>query len=134
MVASSSVHSNELNIFDGVQYMQEMYRLGRLVVVRDLKGAAGLCTFFLCRQFKDVARFYRKRVWDIPIDDADGDIAYIDKLIAREWNGTMRKMIQEALLIAHPHVRCAVWMRPSEGKDRVCFYFRKGGSKDVAKV
>lgn len=135
MVSSRNFHSVELKTsLDAATYFQEMFRLGRLAVIRDMNEYVAVCTFFLCNTIEDAVKFYKKGMWKILPDKPQGTLAYIDKLVANDWNGTTRRMIQQAILMQNPQVQAAVWLRPGKTKDRLCIYLRKEELENVAKV
>ena len=89
----------------------------------------GMATILMARDMEDVKRFHARPLLSIPTDYPEGPIAYLDYIIAKKWDLTMRKMIGDLIILKFPHVQRGVWYRPGKHQDRLYTYFRKGAEQ-----
>ena len=82
-------------------YLETMLSKGRVMVIEDKEGLAAILTFFLTN---DYDALYRKGLWDVPDDNQNGHQIYIDKLVSREYNSPIRRLIQDKIEESFPNV------------------------------
>lgn len=61
-------------------------------------------------------KFDNKSTWSFPYDLPDGDIMFIDKMVARKWTKSLRIAVYNAIENKYPFVEKVIWLR--EPKNR----------------
>lgn len=94
-------------------YVKEMVKRNRVIVLEKDNEIEAVIFFFLTY---DYTKIYKKRIWDVVIDDAAGHQLYIDKMICKKFNRTMFREIKEAIEDALPQVELGVYHRAPKDK------------------
>lgn len=127
MDASSQLHDQRIVRQMWGQYLSGMYLKERVIAIMGIDQCLGLATLLLARNMRDVQAFHKRPLLTVPQDYPSGHIAYIDYLVAKKWDTSMRKMIQDLIEIKFPKVELAYWFRPGRNTDRLKLCYRKGG-------
>ena len=82
-------------------YFHHMKRIGRVGVIEDNGVSEAIFFFYLTCNYKDL---YKKSTWYVAQDDVYGNQVYIDKMICRSWNLSIRRKIQDWIEERFPNV------------------------------
>lgn len=127
MDQSSEFHDKRIVKQMWADYLCKMYLKERVIAIMGIDQCLGIATLLLARNMTDVEEFHKRPLLSVPQDYPEGRIAYIDYLIAKKWDTSMRKMIQELIELKFPKVELGYWYRPGRDTDRVKLCYRKGG-------
>ena len=128
MDQSSEFHDKRLVRQMYGDYLSQMYLKERVIAIMGMGEVLGMATLLIARDMEDVMNFHSRPLLTVPQDYPEGSIAYIDYLIAKRWDSSMRKMIQELIELKFPRVELAYWFRPGKDNDRLKLCYRKGAS------
>ena len=97
---------DQLHAFN--RYLKEMLRRNRVIIIENEGRIEAVICYFLT---DDVSKFDNKPFWSTPYDSEDGDIIFIDKMVARKWTRELRSAIYDAVIEKYPFVEQAQWLR-----------------------
>ena len=95
------------------RYLTKMLERNRVMVIEDEDEMQAILCFFLT---DDIKKFDNRPTWSTPYDTEDGEIIFIDKMVAKVWTKELRNTVYEAIETKYPWVNQAVWLR--EPKNR----------------
>ena len=101
-------------------YLKDMLKKNRVFVIYDGELIIAVVMYFLTDDYNKV---YKKKTWETVSDNPEGHQMYIDKLVAKEWNPTLRKAVQMAIQEKFPQVKTAYYHRAP--KDRLVTIMRR---------
>ena len=94
--------------WDFKQYCQNMLKRNRMMVVVNDGQVLAVLFFFITNDYN---RIYRKGEFEYPMDNPYGFQVYVDKMLCKNWNYTIRKIVQQRIEESFPHVKEAVYHR-----------------------
>lgn len=97
------------------EYWRHMTEDERVIIIEENGDWKAILAFSICDHY---ASYENKELWEYKNHKADGSICYVEKLLAKEWNKSIRKKLEEVILSNFPNVKFGIWQRPSAGKDR----------------
>ena len=95
------------------RYVSKMLLRNRVIIVNGDSGMDAIIFYFLT---DDVSKFNNRPMWSTPDDSDNGPIMFIDKMIAKRWNKSVRLAVEKAVEKKYPFVEEAYWLR--EPKNR----------------
>jgi len=93
-----------------MSYTSEMLRRKRVIAIYGDEGMECILFFFLTDR-ENLRTFSNRPMWSTPKDNEEGDIIFIDKMISRKWNSTLRRLLQSEIEQKFPNVTEAQWLR-----------------------
>jgi hypothetical protein len=117
------------HIINFKNYLSEMLRRNRIIVIEDESGIACILAYFLT---DDIEKFANRPMWSCPEDSDTGETFFVDKMVARKWNREIRNMVQDQVEKRFPFVSQAYWLR--EPKNRSVIIRRRGAYELHTKV
>lgn len=100
-----------LKIYDYVITMINDERV--IVAYRDNKPIM-VVFYSVCRDWEP---YYNKLTWQYLSSEEDGHIAFIEKIIASEYNRDLRELIERVILERYPKVKYGIWFRHRKSTD-----------------
>lgn len=89
-------------------YFSTMLRRNRVLAIEDESGISCILCFFITN---DLAPFANKPTWATPKDSPRGHTFFIDKMVARSWNPSLRRLVQSEVEKRYPNITQAYWLR-----------------------
>jgi len=96
-------------------YFSKMIEDKRIVVTEDESGLHTVICFSIG---DSIEFFWKKKQWAYAPHDPQGLLFYIEKLISKGWNRSMREYIQAHIQSLYPHLREAHGHRWARWGDR----------------
>jgi hypothetical protein len=100
-----------LKIYDYIISMIDDERV--IVAYRDNKPIM-IAFFSICRDWEP---YHNKNTWQYLRNESDGHIAYIEKIVAMEYNKELRNLIEEVIVERFPTTKYGVWHRHKKCTD-----------------
>ena len=117
----NTVRTSDLYAFN--RYMKDMFKRNRVILVSGKGRIEAVICYFLTDN-ANLPKFDNKPLWSTPYDSNDGDIIFIDKMVASKWNRRLRMTIHDAIQEKYPFVEQVIWLR--EPKNRHVIINMKG--------
>ena len=106
---------DDLQVYSSLgEYLNAMGSRGRMVVVNKGNQTIGWATFFLLETVDQAHLFHQRPLWSTFLDSSENEVILIDKLAVNGWNSEIRHLFQREILSIFPHLKTAVWFRPSK--------------------
>lgn len=102
-------------------YLSQMLKRNRVIIISQNDEIKAILCFFLAHSAKE---FDNRPLWSCPPDSEDGNIFFVDKMIAETWNPSIRRYLQNEIENRFPQVTEAFWLR--EPKNRNVIIKRRG--------
>lgn len=102
------------------KYIETMVHRNRLIAIEDENGLCAIITFFLTNDYET---FYKKGLWDTPLDDDNGTQIYVDKMVCSKYSKDLRNALKETIEELFPLVEIGVYHRAP--KDRCVKIYRR---------
>lgn len=90
------------------RYLAEMLRRRRVIVISENDNIKALICFFLT---DSVSKFNNRPLWSCPPDTNNGNIFFVDKMIAEHWTPSLRRYLRDEVELRFPQVTEAYWLR-----------------------
>ena|SRR3990167_8830816 len=94
--------------YDFKNYMHQMMKRHRMIIVTDSGNVIAIIFFFLTFNYQNL---YKKSEWATPEDNSLGNQIYIDKMICKKWTLAIRRKVQELIQTNYPEVTLAYYHR-----------------------
>lgn len=95
-------------------YISKMLGDGRILVIED-DGLHTVLFFSVCYKFGE---FFLKDTWDYMEHCPEGDMIYIEKIVSKNFNKEIRKLIEAKLTELYPKFKIGIWHRWGKVGDR----------------
>ena len=89
-------------------YIAEMLRRNRVMIVNGDDGMECLLCYFIT---DNIAKFSNRPMWSTPEDSQEAKTIFIDKMVARKWDKSLREAVKTAINEKFPFVEEAHWLR-----------------------
>lgn len=100
------VRRDQLDYFNA--YIREMLNRKRILAITNGEEIDAIISYFLT---DNISKFENKPNWSTPSDSEDGEIMFIDKMVARKWTKSLRVSIYNAIKEKYPFVTQVIWLR-----------------------
>jgi len=99
-----------------MSYVSEMLRRKRVIAIYGEEGMECIILFFLTNE-ANLKTFSNRPMWSTPQDNEHGNIIFIDKMIARRWSSTLRRLVESEVVSRFPNVTQAQWLREPDNRN-----------------
>ena len=85
-----------------------MLSRNRVMTVFDGSNLECVLCYFLT---DELDTFINRPMWSTPVDNEKGHIFFVDKMVARKWTPTLRKLVEQQVSEKFPQVIKGFWLR-----------------------
>mgnify|MGYP001602317258 CR=1 FL=1 len=108
-------------------YFEDMLVRRRVIGFQNEDGLMAVLTYFITRDHHTLAN---KPEFATPQDDELGTEIYIDKMVCKKWNLSLRRAMQDMIETTFPNVQMGFWHRQPDNR---CVVTYKRGTKYAGK-
>ena len=95
-------------------YFDQMIKDKRVHVLYEQSEPIAIIAFSLSN---DYFPYYVKDIWEYMPHDKFSDTVYIEKLIAKKWNGRLRRLFSQKLVEQFPQLVRGIWHKARASED-----------------
>ena len=106
MYWGKKIKASELTNFRN--YLSKMLARNRVLAIFDGINLECVICYFLT---DEMDTFINRPTWSTPMDNEEGHIFFVDKMVAHKWTPTIRKLVQRQIEEKFPQVTQAIWLR-----------------------
>ena len=111
-----------------MNYAKEMLRRNRVIAIY-IDNVLECTIFFFITDKDNLKTFSNRPMWSTPEDNENGNILFVDKMIAKTWTPTIRKVLEHEITVKFPKIDEAFWLR--EPNNRSVIIKKRGTNETV---
>ena len=115
ILGSLGVMFRAKEVMASIDYFSNMIETGRVIIIYKDGDPYAVMTFSITNDYEP---FFKKKTWDYLAHDPSGKIIYIEKLVSKGWDRTMRIQFQDEISEKYPNLEYGVWHRIAQWGDR----------------